>query len=99
MTLRRLILFLALLAACSPQPPVPRLGAQPLGSESATPAAAPAAPDFVALVKREGVSVVNVSSTRTVRRPEGPVPGLSPEDPLYEMFRRLLPPVPREYQA
>ncbi|HYL24772.1 MAG TPA: Do family serine endopeptidase, partial [Burkholderiales bacterium] len=47
----------------------------------------------------EGVSVVNVSSTRTVRRPEGPVPGLSPEDPLYEMFRRLLPPVPREYQA
>jgi serine protease Do len=61
--------------------------------------AAPPVPDFVALVQREGASVVNISSTRTVRHPEAGLPGPSPEDPLYELFRRLLPPLPREYLA
>jgi serine protease Do len=60
-------------------------------------AAAAEVPDFVALVKREGGAVVNISSTRTVRGPEARVPGLSPDDPLYELFRRFFP--PGEYLA
>jgi len=99
MTLRLLIWALAVLAACSPQPPLPRLGAQANSSQEALDAPAKAAPDFVSLVKREGPSVVNISSTRTVRRPELDIPGLSPDDPRAELFRRLLPLIPREYQA
>jgi len=94
---RFLLLFVVLLGACSPQPPIPRLGAQHAGFEIAPVANRPAIPDFVSLVKREGGTVVNVSATRTVRDPglESVIPGLSPDDPLYEFFRRF----PREYQA
>jgi serine protease Do len=55
-------------------------------------AAAAEVPDFVSLVKREGGAVVNISSTRTVRGAERGIPGLSPDDPLYEFFRRFFPP-------
>jgi serine protease Do len=99
--LRLLVLSLAFLAACSPQPPVPRIAAQHTAPESAPAATMPTIPDFVSLVRREGGTVVNISTTRTVRgldiEPE--IPGLSPDDPLYELFRRLFPPGPREYQA
>jgi serine protease Do len=57
-----------------------------------TAAVAAAVPDFVSLVKREGGAVVNISSTRTVRGAEAGIPGLSPDDPLYEFFRRFFPP-------
>jgi serine protease Do len=53
----------------------------------------------VSLVKREGATVVNISTTRTVRGSGVDIPGLSPDDPFYEFFRRFGPPVPREYQA
>lgn len=60
-----------------------------------------ALPDFVALVKREGPAVVNISTVRTVRGEEALAPGLSPGDPLYEFFRRFMPPPdePREFKT
>ncbi len=61
---RLLALWLAVLAACSPQPPTPRIDAQ-AAVFADTPPAAPLAPDFVSLVKREGPTVVNISTTRT----------------------------------
>ena len=101
MALRLLVLSLAFLAACSPQPPAPRIAAQQTAPESAPAATPPAIPDFVSLVRREGGTVVNISTTRTVRglEIEPEIPGLSPDDPLYELFRRFFPPGPREYQA
>ncbi len=56
-------------------------------------------PDFVALVKREGDKVVNISATRTVRglEPQSQIPWPSPEAPLEEFFRRFFPPAPRGY--
>jgi serine protease Do len=74
-----------------------------LAAATASAAAVPAtvAPDFVSLVKQEGAAVVNISTTRTIRDGElqQEVPGLSPDDPFYEFFRRFGPPGPREYQA
>ena len=48
-------------------------------------------PSFSALVKREGATVVNVSSTQTVRGAPAP-PGIEPEDPFSDFFRRFAPP-------
>lgn len=48
-------------------------------------------PSFSALVKREGATVVNVSSTQTVRGALAP-PGIEPEDPFSDFFRRFAPP-------
>jgi S1-C subfamily serine protease len=63
--------------------------------------AAPVIPDFVTLVKQEGATVVNISAIGIVRdsEKEPQIPGLSPDDPFYEFFRRFGPPGPREYQA
>jgi serine protease Do len=93
MTRRAVALVAALLVACSAGEPE---------KSPAVPSAAVATgnstfPDFVSLVKREGAAVVNLSTTRTVRGPGIP-PGVSPEDPFYEFFRRFAP-GPREYQA
>ncbi len=94
---RFLGLSFALLAVCSPQPTV----AQPAVSARPTAGVAAAAlPDFVSLVRREGATVVNISSTRRVRGIEiEPGIWLAPEDPLYEFFRRFLGQGAPEYQA
>lgn len=60
-------------------------------------------PDFTELVEKHGVAVVNISTTQTVRN-EGifpQMPDLSEDDPLYDFFRRFMPPRkgPREYQS
>ena len=70
-------------------------------SACAAPVPPSVAPDFVTLVKQEGATVVNISTTRTVRDSElePEIPGLSPDDPFYEFFRRFAPPGPHEYQA
>ena len=62
-------------------------------------AAPTVAPDFVTLVKQEGTTVVNISTTRTIRDSdlEAEGPELSPEDPFNEFFRRFGTPGPREY--
>jgi serine protease Do len=54
---------------------------------------APAAlPDFSKLVEQHGAAVVNISVTRDAQSPRSaaaPDSGMSPEDPLYEFFRRF----------
>ncbi|MDH3315562.1 MAG: DegQ family serine endoprotease [Gammaproteobacteria bacterium] len=58
-------------------------------------------PDFTDLVEREGPSVVNISTTQSVRNPLLPqIPNLQEDDPFYEFFRRFMPePGPREFQS
>ena len=64
---------------------------------------APAAqlPDFTDLVEKQGPTVVNISTTQSVRSPLAPqVPNLPEDDPFYEFFRRFIPsPGPREFQS
>ncbi|MDB5762222.1 MAG: DegQ family serine endoprotease [Herminiimonas sp.] len=49
-------------------------------------------PNFVTLVKKEGPAVVNVSTTRTVRQNAEAVPNIPQDDPMFEFFRRFMPP-------
>ncbi len=59
-------------------------------------------PDFTELVEKQGPTVVNISTTQTVRNPLGipQIPQLQEDDPFYEFFRRFIPnPGPREFQA
>ncbi|MBI4204935.1 MAG: DegQ family serine endoprotease [Betaproteobacteria bacterium] len=64
---------------------------------------APAAqlPDFTDLVEKQGPTVVNISTTQSVRSPLVPqIPNLPEDDPFYEFFRRFIPsPGPREFQS
>ncbi len=58
-------------------------------------------PDFTDLVEKQGPTVVNISTTQTVRNPLGlpQIPQLQEDDPFYEFFRRFVPnPGPREFQ-
>jgi serine protease Do len=58
-------------------------------------------PDFTDLVEKQGPTVVNISTTQTVRSPLGApqMPQLQEDDPFYEFFRRFVPnPGPREFQ-
>jgi serine protease Do len=58
-------------------------------------------PDFTELVEKQGSTVVNISTTQSVRSPLIPqIPNLQEDDPFYEFFRRFIPqPGPREFQA
>ncbi len=59
-------------------------------------------PDFTDLVERQGPTVVNISTTQTVRSALGvpQMPQLQEDDPFYEFFRRFIPnPGPREFQS
>jgi len=111
--LARRIVALAILggalAACSPQSSTAASTAQPAAapaSVAASPAAERAAPlvqglpDFTPLVEAYGPAVVNVSvvSRREGRGGfQGP-PGMSPDDPFYDFFRRFGIPTPRGEQ-
>src|SRR5258705_747630 len=68
----------------------------------APPSVAAQLPDFTDLVEKQGPTVVNISTTQTVRSPLGvpQVPQLREDDPFYEFFRRFIPnPGPREFQS
>ena len=61
-------------------------------------------PDFTELVEREGAAVVNISTTQTVKErgvfPQ--MPNIPEDDPIYEFFKRFMPPQqggPREFQT
>ena len=59
-------------------------------------------PDFTELVEKQGPTVVNISTTQTVRNALGvpQAPQLQEDDPFYEFFRRFVPnPGPREFQS
>ncbi|MGH8223727.1 MAG: DegQ family serine endoprotease [Woeseiaceae bacterium] len=70
-------------AATAPEvaaPPVARAG---------DPASAGALPNFASLVDAYGPAVVNVTSITRSQAAVAAVPELSPDDPLYEFFRRF----------
>lgn len=61
-------------------------------------------PDFTELAEKQGVAVVNISSSQTVRNSRGlpQIPGLDEDDPMYEFFKRFAPRqpgVPREQES
>src|SRR6516225_2341415 len=66
--------------------------AQPVAAPS-TDAVVRALPDFSALVERYGPAVVNVEVVEKAQ-PSGGIPGLSPNDPFYDFFRRFGIPTP-----
>jgi serine protease Do len=96
------------LAACS-QPATDKSRAEanaPIAAVAATPPVTPGAlPDFTQLVAKEGPAVVNISTTQTVRGRGAfpPFPGMDPDDPFYDFFRRFMPPEqpgrPQEFQT
>ena len=57
-------------------------------------------PDFTELAEKQGLAVVNVSTTQTVQSQQGtPQLPFSEDDPFYDFFRRFAPPVPREFES
>src|SRR6516225_11330982 len=60
-----------------------------------TDAVARALPDFSALVERYGPAVVNVEVVEKAQA-SGGIPGLSPNDPFYDFFRRFGIPTPEQ---
>lgn len=54
-------------------------------------AAATGLPDFTLLVSQQGPSVVNISTTQTVKARSGPNLPFDENDPMYEFFRRFFP--------
>lgn len=55
-------------------------------------------PDFTGLVEKQGLAVVNISTTQIIRNAQG-FPGLPEGDPFYEFFRRFAPQMPREQES
>jgi serine protease Do len=56
-------------------------------------------PDFTDLVDRHGPAVVNVSTTQSAKSMPG-MPNIPEDDPMYEFFKRFMPPnMPREQQT
>lgn len=55
-------------------------------------------PDFTELVQMQGASVVNISTTQSIRSQPG-FPGMLEGDPFYEFFRRFAPPRAQESQS
>ncbi|MDH4258988.1 MAG: Do family serine endopeptidase [Gammaproteobacteria bacterium] len=91
------IAFLVMLAACSgAEPPATQLSGTPAPAipDAASEAVPPPAivtglPDFSALVAAHGKAVVNVTTVaQREAGDEGP-PGLSPDDPFFDFFRRF----------
>jgi len=76
--------------------------AAPLAAAAAPAATAPvavAAPmDFSGIVERYGPAVVNISTTAHAQRTgmQGLPPGMSPDDPFAEFFKRFMPQVPQQ---
>jgi len=79
-------------AAASADAALPVAAAQPLPAPSAE-SVAKALPDFSALVERYGPAVVNVEVVEKAQS-SGGIPGLSPNDPFYDFFRRFGIPTP-----
>jgi serine protease Do len=90
--------FLPFLAAgCSESVSAPEKPVRSTATETQA-LALRALPDFTPLVEQYGPTVVNISTTQSLRGPRGPqipeIPGLSEDDPFFEFFRRFIPPAP-----
>lgn len=62
------------------------------------PVAVPAPMDFSGIVERYGPAVVNISTTAHAQRTsmQGLPPGMSPDDPFAEFFKRFMPQMPQQ---
>ena len=62
------------------------------------PVAVPAPMDFSGIVERYGPAVVNISTTAHAQRTsmQGMPPGMSPDDPFAEFFKRFMPQMPQQ---
>jgi serine protease Do len=60
-------------------------------------------PDFADLAEKQGVAVVNISTTQVMRTPRGTPFQFDEDDPSFDLFRRFsprqFPGVPREYES
>ncbi len=89
------LLLGTMLSACSGPASTAVPGIQSAAAQPAPPASTPLVqglPDFTALVERFGPAVVNVQVTEKRAEPQaarGAPPGLSPNDPFYDFFRRF----------
>src|SRR5690349_15307588 len=63
--------------------------------QAAAPMGGQGLPDFAALVERYGPAVVNVSVEQMVKTGTTQAPGLDPNDPFFEFFRRFQIPMPQ----
>ena len=97
-----LLIIVFALDSCGKKPQAP----SPVATSSAVSAASTivALPDFTVLVKKEGPSVVNISTTQKIRREHLPFPafpGTKQDDPFYEFFRRFAPgeKLPHEFRS
>ena len=80
------------LVGCSKQPAaLPANTSTPASTAASAALVSVALPNFTALVKKEGPAVINISTTKKIRgMPSFPaLPGLTPDDPFYEFFRRF----------
>jgi serine protease Do len=84
------------LSAQSPRPQTHLAQASLPPAAAAAPVAAPSAegvlralPDFSPLVEKYGPAVVNVEVVEKAQQSNGGVPGLSPNDPFFDFFRRF----------
>ena len=55
-------------------------------------------PDFTGLVEKEGVAVVNISTTQIIRNDQA-FPNIPEDDPFYDFFRHFAPQIPREQES
>lgn len=63
--------------------------AVPVGAAQTAPASV-VLPDFAKLVEQNGPAVVNISVSQNVKTSAGmPDPGISPDDPMFEFFKRF----------
>ena len=79
--------------------PVAPVMASAAASATAMPPVAVAAPmDFSGIVERYGPAVVNISTTAHAQRTsmQGLPPGMSPDDPFAEFFKRFMPQMPQQ---
>jgi len=108
MSMPALAIFLTMIlltfARCDKPTIVEPRSANAAANAAAVAPVAVALPNFTALVKKEGPAVINISTTQKIRLRRSPFPdfpGLPPDDPFYEFFRRFAPgdQFPREYRS
>lgn len=70
----------------------------PMTATAAAPVAVAAPMDFSGIVERYGPAVVNISTTAHAQHTsmQGLPPGMSPDDPFAEFFKRFMPQMPQQ---
>jgi len=81
-------LFPIVIAGCSPPSGISSAQADNR-AQAAMVASARALPDFSALAEQQGATVVNIATTQKIRTAAMLPPGMDPNDPMAELFRRF----------